>query len=74
MSYKLTRMLMKNLIFLILTVTSVNVFGLKLPIKKKPNVIIIMTDDQGYPELSMHGNPILKTPNLDELGKSSVQF
>ena len=33
-----------------------------------------MTDDQGYPELSMHGNPILKTPNLDELGKSSVQF
>ncbi|MEE2723192.1 MAG: arylsulfatase [Bacteroidota bacterium] len=65
---------MKNLIFLILTITSVNVFGLKLPIKKKPNVIIIMTDDQGYPELSMHGNPILKTPNLDELGKSSVQF
>ena len=74
MSYKLIRMLMKNLIFLILTITSVNVFGLKLPIKKKPNVIIIMTDDQGYPELSMHGNPILKTPNLDELGKSSVQF
>ena len=43
-------------------------------VAKKPNVIVIMTDDQGYPELSMHGNPILKTPNLDKLGKSSVQF
>jgi len=29
-----------------------------------PNVIIVMTDDQGYPELSVHGNPILQTPNL----------
>ncbi|MEZ7939366.1 MAG: arylsulfatase [Schleiferiaceae bacterium] len=40
----------------------------------KPNVIVIMTDDQGYPELSIHGNPILKTPNLDKLAESSVRF
>ena len=40
----------------------------------KPNVIVIMTDDQGYPELSVHGNPILKTPHLDELAKVSVRF
>ena len=32
----------------------------------KPNVLIIMTDDQGYPEISAHGNPILHTPNLDK--------
>ncbi|MDH3650539.1 MAG: arylsulfatase [Saprospiraceae bacterium] len=40
----------------------------------KPNVIVIMTDDQGYPELSIHGNPILKTPNLDKLAEASVRF
>ena len=38
------------------------------------NVIVIMTDDQGYPELSIHGNPILKTPNLDRFAESSVRF
>ena len=35
---------------------------------KKPNVIIVMTDDQGYGDLSCHGNPILKTPNLENCG------
>jgi arylsulfatase A-like enzyme len=42
--------------------------------ESKPNVIVIMTDDQGYPELSIHGNPILKTPNLDKFAESSVRF
>ena len=28
------------------------------------NVVIAMTDDQGYGDLSCHGNPILKTPHL----------
>ena len=40
----------------------------------KPNVIVIMTDDQGYPELSVHGNPILKTPNLDMLHGQSIRL
>ena len=40
----------------------------------KPNVIVVMTDDQGYPELSAHGNPILKTPNLDRLHGQSLRL
>lgn len=40
----------------------------------RPNVIIVMTDDQGYPELSVHGNPILKTPHLDRLHSESVRL
>ncbi|MEC9091231.1 MAG: arylsulfatase [Planctomycetota bacterium] len=40
----------------------------------KPNVIIVMTDDQGYPELSVHGNPILQTPNLDRLHGQSIRL
>ena len=31
------------------------------------NVIIIVSDDQGYGDFSAHGNPVLKTPNLDRL-------
>ena len=39
-----------------------------------PNVVLVMTDDQGYGDLSCHGNPILKTPNLDRLHDESVRF
>ena len=41
---------------------------------KRPNVILIMTDDQGYGDLACHGNPIIKTPNLDTLHSQSVRF
>lgn len=40
----------------------------------KPNVIVILTDDQGYGDLSCHGNPVLKTPHLDRLHAQSVRF
>ena len=40
----------------------------------RPNVIFILTDDQGYGDLSCHGNPILKTPNLDRLHDEAVRF
>ncbi len=39
-----------------------------------PNVILIMTDDQGYGDLSCHGNPNLQTPNLDTLHSQSVRL
>ncbi|MFM8550495.1 MAG: arylsulfatase [Verrucomicrobiota bacterium] len=40
----------------------------------RPNNLFILTDDQGYGDLSAHGNPILKTPNLDKLRGESVRF
>ena len=40
----------------------------------KPNVIIVITDDQGYGDLSGRGNPIIKTPNLDKLAEESIRF
>ena len=40
----------------------------------QPNIILIMTDDQGYGDYSCHGNPWLKTPHLDQLSKESVNF
>ena len=39
-----------------------------------PNIVFIITDDQGYGDLSCHGNPILKTPNLDRLHNEGVRF
>ncbi len=40
----------------------------------KPNVIMVLTDDQGYGDLACHGNPELKTPNLDKLHAESIRF
>ena len=42
--------------------------------QKPPNVIIIMTDDQGYGDVACHGNTIIKTPNLDKLHSESVRL
>ena len=41
---------------------------------KHPNVVIVITDDQGYGDLSCHGNPVLKTPNIDDLYNESVRL
>jgi arylsulfatase A-like enzyme len=41
---------------------------------RRPNVILILTDDQGYGDLACHGNPVLRTPHLDRLHAESVRF
>jgi arylsulfatase len=41
---------------------------------RRPNIIYVMTDDQGYGDIAAHGNPILKTPHLDRLRDQSVRF
>ena len=41
---------------------------------KKPNIIIILTDDQGYGDVGFNGSKQLKTPNLDQLAKNGVIF
>lgn len=40
----------------------------------KPNVIIVLSDDQGYGDFSCHGNPVLKTPNFDKLHSQSIRL
>ena len=41
---------------------------------RKPNVILIMTDDMGYGDVGINGNTMLKTPHLDELATQSVRM
>jgi arylsulfatase A-like enzyme len=43
-------------------------------INKKPNVIVIITDDHGYGDLGVYGGNDLKTPNIDNLCNSGVRF
>jgi len=40
----------------------------------QPNIIIVITDDQGYGDLGCHGNPHILTPNLDEFKNEAVSF
>ena len=41
---------------------------------RRPNVILLITDDQGYGDLACHGNPVVRTPNLDRLHAQSVRL
>ena len=39
--------------------------------KDRPNVILIITDDQGYGDLGVMGNPVIQTPNIDAMARRS---
>lgn len=41
---------------------------------KKPNIVWVLTDDQGTGDLACNGNPIIKTPNIDEFYNNSVHM
>ncbi|MEI6892157.1 MAG: sulfatase [Pontiella sp.] len=41
---------------------------------KKPNFIIILTDDQGYQDLGCFGSPNIKTPNIDRMAEEGMKF
>lgn len=41
---------------------------------EKPNVLLIIADDQGYGDIGFHGNSMIETPHLDRLAKESVRL
>lgn len=42
--------------------------------QKRPNVVLILADDQGWGDLSINGNTNVRTPHIDRIGKEGVQF
>src|SRR5688572_5296916 len=40
----------------------------------KPNVVFVLTDDQGYGDLACHGNPYIRTPHIDALHAESLRL
>ena len=41
--------------------------------EKRPNVVFVLTDDQGYGDLGCTGNPDIQTPQIDEFYKEAVR-
>ncbi|MBU3023656.1 arylsulfatase [Aestuariibacter sp. A3R04] len=41
---------------------------------KQPNIVIMLTDDQGYGDIGMHNNPHLKTPNIERIAKHGMEM
>ena len=61
-------------LFLSCNVAKVQTANNQLVSKTQPNVILVMTDDQGYGDLACHGNPIVKTPAIDAFHKKAVRL
>jgi len=41
---------------------------------RRPNIVFVLTDDQGYPPLGCHGHPFVQTPHVDALHAGGVRF
>ncbi len=70
----------KNILFAastfvaLLIVHMPSVLDAKNPVKEKPNIVFVITDDQGKNDLACLGNPYIKTPHIDDFYNESVRF
>lgn len=63
-----------GVVLMAVSVQSVCAFSGSELSNSRVNIILVMTDDQGYGDLGCHGHPFLKTPNLDKLHGQSTRF
>jgi arylsulfatase A len=61
-------------VFIIAAIGAISLAYTKKQAARKPNVIVIYTDDQGYADMNIYGSKDLYTPNMDGLAKSGVRF
>ncbi|MCK5068819.1 MAG: arylsulfatase [Bacteroidales bacterium] len=70
-------MLLRNLFFFFFSIVVLAGCSVKEGEEKtreRPNVIVVITDDQGYGDLGCHGNPYIRTPHLDQFCNEAVSF
>jgi arylsulfatase A len=74
----LARGSLQRFTFLLLAVSAIGLIqvtsGFAADKASPPNVLLILTDDQGYGDFSLHGNPHVSTPHIDGLAKAGLQF
>ncbi len=61
---------MKNLVILFIHL----LFTVNSPSAAKPNVVLVMADDQGWGQMGYMNHPALKTPHLDEMSENGLRF
>ena len=68
--------MIKNTILFLLSITIISCTSKKSKLlqDKKPNVIIIFTDDQGYQDIGCFGATDIETPNLDNMAKEGIML
>lgn len=72
---KLAKQLIKTTSYLLIITSYLSITSLSACARKpKPNIIFIFSDDQRYNSLSMTGDPVTQTPNLDQLANEGVFF
>lgn len=54
--------------------TALLLFGIRVFAQERPNLILIMTDDQGWGQTGYYNHPVLKTPNLDKMAENGLRF
>ena len=64
----------KILFFVVLLVSEIDIVKAQENLEKRPNVILIMTDDQGWGDIGYNGHPKIKTPHLDDMAASGLRF
>lgn len=59
---------------LLASFTLAHVLAAPLTAEDAPNIILCMTDDQGWGDVGYNGHPVLKTPHLDQMSKEGIRF
>ena len=55
-------------------ITAAGLAGCNKQEPAKPNIILVMADDQGWGDMGYNGHPVLKTPNFDEMARTGLRF
>jgi len=66
----------KRLVFTVCLLISINVLSINLWAQSQlpPNILLVLTDDQGWWDVGVHDNEAIETPNIDDFSKEGINF